>query len=223
MFYARCAVTLLMLLTAAYGGDDLSGSIRWFAARAKANGETSVELSTPKEFVAVPGDLASAARHSSVVVADLVEQCTTVETYELITWTKYHIRERLGLYNKIERSRVTPMPDCMTPPLESEFITAEGWGTAVIDGITVVAPSPHPSDILPTSEPRLLFVIFLDNGNSAALAYSQASQFSIKSDGHVRSMVRSPLADDIERSHKGQTASVRSLLRVVRPETGANR
>jgi len=191
-------------------------SIMWHVARAKASHQTKVDLPPLEMLVAETGDLAAVAKKSSIVIAEMVGQCTTFEEYHVATWTKYRIRERLGHNHAIAHARSAPdVPDCLSPVMPSEFITSEPYGSVTIEGVTVSRAAPLNSANLPASEPRLLFVQFIGEGSFALLPFGNRGLFSIMPDGQIRSIDRTetPLKQDIEQRFQGSINKLREFVR----------
>src|SRR5437879_12628763 len=117
------AIGVLGILSAQ---DFARGSLMWYINRAKANHQTVVHLPIPKELYAEVGDLSSAAGRASVVLVNFVDEVTTYDTYEIHTWTKFRIRERLGRYQRIREDDLSSdVPERLLPLLQNEFITVQ--------------------------------------------------------------------------------------------------
>jgi len=187
----------------------------WYVSRARANNETKVQLPPIIELEAEIGDLNSVAERSSIVIADLIEQCTSFDTYHVYTWYKYKLIDRLGHNNVIGARTPGDIPGCLGSVGQDQFVLAEPYGTVQIDGVTVSRTAPLDAASLPRNEQRLMFVRFIGDGSRALLPFGNKGLFSVSTKGHIRSIndrVQNPLSLDIEQRCHGSVSQLRELV-----------
>jgi hypothetical protein len=192
------------------------GSIMSYVQAALAKHEKAVSIPAPKVLHAELAGLDAASHKASIVLADLVSQVTTHDTYDIYTWYKFKIQERLGPYTRVRDDIEMPasVPSALLPVLPDEFIMVEPFGTIELDGVTVSCLDPN-VEALPKAEPRLMFVQFSANGSMAAPVFGYSGIFSVMADGRLRAAVPAKgniLKEEIDQRAHGRLNDLRTVL-----------
>lgn len=119
--------------------EDGYGTIMWQVEEAKAKGETEYETGFIACGMAVPS-LRVALDNYSLVVAEPVDKRTYADSFNLITWYRFRIIERLS--NRPASEQLKSQLRYFSPPKDiqlgaDEILIPEAGGTMVIDGVTV--------------------------------------------------------------------------------------
>jgi len=188
----------------------------WHVSRAKAQNKKVVHIKGPLITHGAANDFTSAMNNATLVIADLVGEATTYDTYDIYTSQKVKIRERLGPYQNTPVWDGAPLefPKSLLPIQTDEFIITEPFGTIEIAGVTLTSVDESQAS-LPPSEPRLMFVQFWQGG-IAGLQFGRYGVFSIMPDGKLRAKIdanKNPLKKDIDLRFDGRLDRVRASLR----------
>jgi hypothetical protein len=185
----RLPAVLVIAANISFAQAFPEGSLMSAVSRAKAQNRKVVHL-TPLINHAAAYDFDTATQKATVVLADLVAEATTYDTYLIYTWQKFRIRERLGPYQNTPRRDGDPpdYPKSLLPIQSDEFVIVEPFGTVEIAGVKVI--SDDESVRLPASETRLMFVQFFQDA-PAGLQFGHFGVFSVMPDGILRAKIDS--------------------------------
>lgn len=212
---SRSGVVVIATATFMFAQEFPQGSLMWYVSRAKAQNQKVVHLSAPRAHTAAAYDFDTAAQNATIVVADVVAQATTYDTYTIYTWYKFKIRERLGPYQRVapRDGGTVQIPKSLSPLQGDEFIIVESYGTVELAGVTVSIDEPSPS--LPGSETRLMFVQLFQDG-SAGLQFGHMGEYSVTRDGLLRARIdngKNPLKKDMDDRFVGRLDQLKRSLR----------
>lgn len=188
-----------------------------YVQAAKARHINSINIPPPRERYAEPVGLDRASQRASIVVANLVKQVITHDTYDIYTWSKFRIVERLGSYVTVRNDIDMPaaIPAVLLPVLANEFIMVEPTGVIQLEGVNVSSVDPS-VETLPLSEPRLMFLQFSAGGSLAAPVFGHLGVFSVMPNGHFRpasSEKGNVLKEDLDSKAHGRVDELRAILR----------
>lgn len=193
---------------------DDRGSLTWQARQAKESGRAAITISTPDALWAEPESLNDALAHTTLTLAALVATETTHTDYEIVTWRKYHILERLSSQPVV---RTDPLPESVPPSLlpigSDEFVIPELGGTVYIDGVAITMQNPEVS-IRAQDKRHLMFLLFRASGALAVPNYGPHGQFSVDDSGDIHAWVdadTNPLRSQVLNHTGGKLPALREL------------
>ena len=192
--------------------EDDRGSVSEYARRAREAGKKTIEYPYPIELHASADSLEDAIPRCTVVLAELVGSVTAYSRYEIATWRKYKIIERLSSQ---PRAYVLPLPDnipkSLLPVGRDEFLLVEAGGTVSIDGVEVTMRNPQLAE-RPPNRPHLLFLLF-QSPNFAVSNFGSSGLFWLDESNRIRAEDNSTnnmIGADILRSSNGDLSSFRT-------------
>ena len=163
------------------------GKITWYAAMAKAKDQTEIGIGATLVRYAVPRSFDEALASYSVVVVEPLSSKTQVTTYDIQTWYKFRIIERLSITTKICAGCSTgpePPPDLL-PLNDREFLASKPGGEAVVDDIKIVSKDVKFPDFQ-LNKRYLLFVAFDPTETLGILRMGPWGTFRITPDGKLK-------------------------------------
>jgi hypothetical protein len=193
---------------------DDRGSLSWRARQATEGGKTAITIETPDALWAQPVPLREALAHTSLTLATLVASETTHTDYEIITWRKYRILERLSSQPSVRHDFLPEsVPSSLMPIEPGEFVIPEMGGTVDIDGVTITTRN---SEVhVPSGDKRhLMFLLFRASGALAVSNYGPHGQFSVDDTDNIHAWVdadTNPLRSEILDRTGGKLAVMRGL------------
>lgn len=218
----RLKVFLVLLLVSGVGSilvscqssiTPMPGTLRWRALQARQNGKTSLRLPAPISLWAVSESLADSLRHTTTVVAQLIASATSHDDYDIYTWRKYRIVEKLSVQPRVPNE---PLPKEIPPSLlplgSDEFVMAASGGAVDIDGVNITQDSEI--HIPAGKHQHLIFALFRASGSFALFNYGPSGLFSIDESGTIHASEgfgKSLLESDLLRRTGGNLSTLRSL------------
>lgn len=176
---------------------DRPGSLRWHAAKAKAEGKKKCVLPGPQGLYAQVKSLDEALSAYNAVIATPVASKTSAEESRIGTTYKLRVIERISRLPVKEEGQPVPVPDEFQPLGEDEFILHLPGGTAIVDGVALTMSSAI-GDLIP-SHKYLMFLLFDPQGRVATLQVGEKGVFEVK-DGRLTALAPadSALRRDVE-------------------------
>jgi hypothetical protein len=191
--------TLLVLLSLgvdyAYTQDRTTGeppqrgSLRWYAAQAKADGRRHVEIPGPQGLYAQVESLKEALSVYSVVVAKPVASRIYAQPDRIVTWYKFQIVEQLYLQPEPDEI-VRAFPTEFQPLGAGQFLMQVAGGKALVDGVEIEVKSPLSN--LSVDNKYVLFLLFDRSGKVATLQLGPAGVLVIKADQTIETVTEQP-------------------------------
>ena len=214
------AVTLVSLVAyAGQAGDpSLRGTIAWYAAKAKAEGKTAIDIGNFVSPGIVDLSLESAIQVHSLVLAQPLAANSYVESgRSIVTWHKFRLLEL------ISRREARPFelslkdvpqdiyPNELLPLGPKEFLVLRGAGAVIVDGV-VVSSGKENSPEFSSPQPVLLFVSLDRLGQVAKLPLGGKGVFHIAEQDKIRPLVEvgNPVASDIRYLHQNSLRRIRA-------------
>ena len=148
------------------------------------------------EYPPAPASLDLALMDSTLLVATLLETKTVLYEFEIRTWGKYRILERLSTQSQKlppERDQdwqheFADAPKSMLPLAADEFLMDDNGGTAIVDGVRITTMG-NGSRELSVGSKYLIFALFGSARRLAGARYGPASYFTIdNSDNGIRGL-----------------------------------
>jgi len=117
------------------------GKLSWYAARAKAKGQTEARVAAPILEYAVPKDLDDALAYYSLVVVEPVEKKSYPAEDIIVSWYKFRLIEVLSSATTICTTcpDITPGPADMLPLDSDEFLASTAEGEIELDGVKLIS------------------------------------------------------------------------------------
>ena len=117
------------------------GKLSWYAARAKAKGQTEARVAAPIIEYAVPKDLDEALAYYSLVIAEPVEKKSYPEESTITSWYKFRLIEELSSATRLCTTcpAISPGPADMLPLKSDEFLASSAEGEIELAGIKLVS------------------------------------------------------------------------------------
>lgn len=144
------------------------GKLSWYAARAKAKGQSEAKVAVPIIEYAVPQDLDTALAYYSLVVVEPVEKKSYPDESTITSWYKFRLIEELSRPTILCTTcpAIEPAPADMLPLKSDEFVAPRCEGEIELGGIKLVSVNPD----FPNFEKGKRYVIFLafDTARTAA-------------------------------------------------------
>jgi hypothetical protein len=205
-----------LLPSTVFSQDHAPGSIMWHVNRAKGRHESTVQIPPPKVLYAEVENIRSASKRCAIVIADILDEITTYDTYQIYTLSKCKLHEQLNNYSLMRDDNPEEMiPREFLPLGPDEFVLVEPRGTIRIRDVTL-SMSESGLLALPRSESRLLFVQFYARRRVAELVFGYQGVFSIKSDGTLRAAFDSAdneIKAELDKSYGSRVTNLRNELR----------
>lgn len=182
-----------------------SGSLRWYAQQARAEGKDEAEMFAMGCGVEI-SSLDQALRENTVVVAEAVDKRSYPSgDYGIVTWYKFKVVETLSKRPMLKHWRrwtnpAQELPSEMLPVRADEFLMAEGGGTVMVEGVRVREHYNSPQYKL--SEKYLLFLQMDDANRIGFVPWSgEIGVFRLDASGNLSAI------DDEEYALKAQMSS----------------
>ncbi|MDQ3685397.1 MAG: hypothetical protein M3430_07305 [Acidobacteriota bacterium] len=196
-------------------------TINWYVQQAKVKGEREVVISGFRVCGYEFKNIAEAASHYSVMVAQMLDKRSRVwDEREIETWYKFKMVENLNNKGFPEGELSKDVPMELLPLQPDEFLVVKFGGTAIVDYIKVVSPG----RVIPDSQSTGQYVLFLKptsynhpapTGRIGALPYGLGGVFVVSSDGALEAALQEwhPLKDEMESRHKNSLNKLRAGLK----------
>jgi hypothetical protein len=208
--------------------EPARGSLAWRARQARSEGKSEITLPVIYEYPEDPASLDLAIMDSTVLVAKLIESKAVPDEYDILTWRKYKIVERLSKQSQElppERDQdwqrdFALAPKSMLPLASDEFLAAEGGGTAMIDGVKITVTGIGTQE-LPQGGKYLMFVLFGSGRQFAQGCYGETSDFTIDDSDTVHARLpkldsdKNFLLHEIRQRANGNLAGLRAMAATV--------
>ncbi len=227
------AVPLLLVeglaAQSAPGSEPARGSLAWHATKARNEGKSAVTLGpTIFEYPESEPSLDEALVRSTVLVASLLESKTSTTEFQILTWRKYRIVERLAMQSRELppqldqnwQAELALAPKSMLPLASDEFLTDDYGGTAKIDGVTITMTRDGTQD-LPVGGRHLVFVLFDSSRQLGGPCYGPGSLFTVDESDTLHARFSSfdsdqnPMLHEIRQRANGKLAGLRALAASV--------
>ena len=156
------------------------GKLSWYAAMAKAKGQTEARVAAPVVDYAVPKDLDQALAYYSLVVVEPVEKKSFPEESTITSWYKFRLIEELSRATILCTTcpAVTPGPADMLPLKSDEFVAPRCEGEIELAGVKLVSVNPEfPS--FQKGQRYLIFLAFDTTRTAAALRMGPWGTFQL--------------------------------------------
>lgn len=221
MISVKCFVRLLFLsVIAAAGWSEQSsttvrpGSIRWYAQKAKQQGETSITIQAPRGMYEHVTSLDQALSIYYVVIGTPIASLTQlVDSDHVYTWYKVRIIENLITHPNPEVPAVS-LPESLSAVTSNEVIIRVPGGALTVDDIRVTVID-REFTLLTLNQKYLLFLSPDSSGKFAHLRSGENSIFIVKSDDKVEPLVarQTPMQEDLNSSTGGSLDPIRAFAK----------
>jgi hypothetical protein len=156
------------------------GKLSWYAARAKAKGQTEARVAVPILEYAVPKDLDTALAYYSLVVVEPVEKKSFPEESFIMSWYKFRLIEELSRATILCTTcpAIQPAPADMLPLKSDEFVASTAEGEIELAGVKLVAiDRDHPG--FEKGKRYVIFLAFDTTRTVAALRMGPSGTFQL--------------------------------------------
>lgn len=208
--------------------EPARGSLACRAQKARSEGKSELTLPVIYEYPEAPASLDLAIMDSTVLVAKLIESNAVPDQYDITTWRKYKIIERLSTQsielpperNEDWQREFALAPKSMLPLAADEFLSTEDGGTANVDGVKITVTGMGTQE-LPIGGKYLMFVLFDSARRLGEGCYGPNSDFTVDDSDvlHARLPKLDPdqnfLLHEIRQGANGKLSGLRSLAATV--------
>lgn len=175
----------LLAGTHIWAEEPATGSLQWYAAKAKADGKTSLRIHPPIGIPVELRELSQALQEYMIVVATPTAKALDTRIDErLLTWYKLRIEETWKAHPRPDEFESISPPDRMFPFKQNEIAVCLAGGAATVDGIDLSAPF-TPIKELTLGDRYVFFMIPYNSRRSALLQAQEDAVFKISSDGQL--------------------------------------
>lgn len=146
------------------------GKLSWYAAMAKAKGQSEAKVAVPVIEYAVPKDLDDALAYYSLVIVEPLEKKSYPEESTITSWYKFRLIEELSRPTILCTTcpDIEPAPADMLPLKSDEFVARRCEGEIELAGIKLVSVDrDHPG--FQKGKRYVIFLAFDTTRTAAAL------------------------------------------------------
>lgn len=156
------------------------GKLSWYAAMAKAKGQSEARVAVPVIEYAVPKDLTEALAYYSLVVVEPVEKKSYPDESTILSWYKFRLLEVLSSPTILCTTcpAIQPAPADMLPLKSDEFVASTAEGEIELDGVKLVSVDrDHPG--FEKGKRYVIFLAFDTTRTEAALRMGPSGTFQV--------------------------------------------